>query len=504
MVLLFIKGTGKSNSIRVMLLTRNKLVAIAVFLWCTIQLSCTRKWDDHNKSNDDDLTQNLYEKIAGDESLSKFASYLEKTGYADTLQSTRSFTVWAPTNDALQSIDAAISGDADKLKKFVAHHIARLSYYTSQVQSAPLRLPLMDSKYVIFKQSSFEEATINSKDRLAANGVLHTITAPAAPVGNSWNYIDSLKAGSNNMASYLRSLTYQYFDSTKAVQIGIDPLTGQPVYQPGTGLVSRNAFLDNVYDINNEAKEYTVFIMNNTTWDKERAKLDTFYKTGGVDTTLSLARYSTAKDMVIEGAFAPDQLPDSVQSKFGVWVPINKLAIAAKYRTSNGYVYVMNDMNVKLRQRIMPYLVQGENYSGTSNGSGSPLFVRTLVNPNNGQTFKDLFVYSHGVNKWYVRYRIYGVFTTKYKVYWATYNNRFNNTLNQRLAIGTSTFASFPYRNVVYNVYNEEYLGDYPVTTYGNGYLDLYLVSADIAPSSSNMNQNAMFLDYIRLEPVIQ
>ncbi len=486
-----------------MLLTKNKLVAVAVFLWCTSQLSCTRKWDDHNQTNED-VSQNLYEEIAADQSLSRFAGYLQQTGYADTLQLTRTFTVWAPTNDALQTLDASITGDAGKLKNFVAHHIARLSYYSGQVQAAPLRLPLLDGKYAIFKPAAFEEAAINSKDRPASNGVLHTISAAAAPLANCWNYIDSLKNGSNNMAAYLKALTYQYFDSTKAVQTGVDPQTGGPVYQPGTGLVTRNVFLDNAQDISNESKEYTVFIMNNNSWDTERAKLDTFFKSGGRDTTISLMNWCTAKDMAVEGAYAPDQLPDSVQTKFGVWVPINKSAIQAKYRTSNGYVYVMNQMDVKLRQRVLPFVVQGESYVGTSNGSGNPLFVRTLVNPNNGQTFKDLFVYNHGVNKWWVRYRIYNVFTTKYKVYWATYNNRFNNTLNQRLAVGAADFATFPYRNVAYNVYNEEYLGDYTVSTYGKGYLDLFLVSADIAPSSSNQNQNAMFLDYVRLEPVIQ
>jgi hypothetical protein len=305
------------------------------------------------------------------------------------------------------------------------------------------------------------------------------------------------------MAIFIKALTYEKKDSTNAIQIGIDPLTGNPIYQPGSDIVIRNKFTDEVHNIGNEAKEYTVFIMNNTTWEKERAKLDTFYRATTADSTADLARFNTAKDMVIEGAFAPDQLPDSVQSKFGVWVQINKSAIQAKYRTSNGYVYVMNDMDVKLRQRILPYLVQGEAYSGWS-GSSSPLFIRTLVNPGNNQTFKDLYVYNHSTNKWYVRYRINNVFTTKYKVYWATYNNRHNNTLNQRLAIGSLVSTTFPYKNVPYNIYNEEYLGEYPVTTYGNGYLDLYLVSADIAPSSSNANQNAMFLDYIRLEPVIQ
>jgi hypothetical protein len=467
-----------------------------------VQLSCTRTWDDHNKPTGNELTQNLYRKIAADASLSTFTSYLERTGYADTLQLNNSFTVWAPTNDALQPVNAALSANDDLLKQFVGHHIARLSCYTSQVQTAPVRLSLLDGKYGIFKPTSFEDAPINNNDQLAANGVLHTITGAAAPLVNCWGYLDILKAGNNKMATYLKSLTYIDKDTSRAVQTGIDPRTGEPIYDPNTLNVTRNSFLDTTYDISNEAKEYTVFIMDNPTWDKERAKLDTFYKTGSADTTLMRSQLSTVKDMVIEGAYAPDQLPDSVQSRWGVWFQVNRSDIQAVYRTSNGYVYVMKALEVTLRQRFKPYLIQGELWSGTSNGSTSPLYIRTLINPINGQPFKDLYAYSHGAAKWHVRYRIRNVPTTKYKVYWATYNNRWNNTLNQRLSIGTPDNGT--YRNVPYNMYNEEYLGDYTVNSYGNGILDLYLVSADLAPSSSNMNQTALFLDYIRLEPVIQ
>jgi hypothetical protein len=308
------------------------------------------------------------------------------------------------------------------------------------------------------------------------------------------------------MAKFLRSLPYQFWDSTKAVQTGINPVTGAPDYDRSTGWVTRNTFFENTYDITNESKEYTVFIMVDNIWEKERAKLDTFMKTGGIDTTLTLSRPYTYKDMVFEGAYAPDQLPDSLKSRWNVWVPIKKSAIQAKYRTSNGWVYFMSDMDVLLRQRIKPIIIQGEAYNGTSNGSLSPLLTRTMINPNNGQQFSDLFVFNHNVNKWHVRYRILNVLTTKYRVYWATYNNRYNNVVNQRLAMGSPTSATFAYRPVPYNVYEEVYLGDYTVPTYNSdrGLLDLYLVSADIAPSSSNYNQNAMFLDYIRLEPVIE
>ena len=486
------------------MLTKNKLIAFVVFLWSASQLSCTRKWDDHNKINNTDLTQNLYQKIAADISLSKFAGYLQKTGYADTLQLNRSFTVWAPNDEALKTIDATISNDDKKLKQFVAHHIAHLAYYSDQLQGGAQRLPLIDGKYVIIKPASFDDAPVYDRDGLASNGVLNTITAAAAPALNCWEVIDSLKTGGNNMARYLRDFVKSKRDTTQAIVIGIDPTTGAPIYKPGTDTVKVPVFLDSVYNVNNEAKQYTVFLMDNTTWAKERAKLDTFFKTSTVDSTVMWARFCTARDMAIEGAYAPDQLPTQIQSKFGTVVPINKSAIVASYRTSNGYVYVLNDMNVSVPARIRPFWVQGENYAGTSNGSRSPIYLRTLINPNNGQTFSDLYVYNHGVNKWYVRYQLRDVYSTKYRVYYATYNNRWNNTLNQRLALGTVDDKTFAYRNVPYNVYTEDYIGDYTVPGYTNGLLDIYLISADIAPSSSNQNQNSLFLDYIRLEPVVQ
>lgn len=487
-----------------MVLTKNNLIAFVVFLWSVSQLSCTRKWDDHNKINNGDLTQNLYQAIAADPALSLFAGYLQQTGYADTLQANRSFTVWAPNNEALQPIAAALGSDDKKLKQFVAHHIAHLSYYSDRLQAGAQRLPLIDGKYVLVQPAFFDKAPISHQDRLAANGVLNTITAAAAPVANCWEYIDSLKTGGNDMARFLRDFVKYKRDTTNAIQTGIDPTTGAPIYKPGTDTVRIPVFLDSVYNVNNEAKEYTVFLMTNTTWDKERAKLDTFFKTSTVDSTLAWSRFCTARDMVIEGAYSPDQLPSQVLSKFGTPVPVNKSAIVATYRTSNGYIYVMGDMNIPVNQRIRPFVIQGEAYLGTSNGSRTPVYLRTLINPNTGQPFSDLYAYNHGVNKWYVRYQIHDVYTAKYRVYWATYNNRWNNTLNQRLAMGTPDNATFAYRNVPYNVYNEDYLGDYTVSGYTNGYLDLYLVSADIAPSSSNQNQNSLFLDYIRLEPVVQ
>ncbi|MFT3827232.1 MAG: fasciclin domain-containing protein [Chitinophagaceae bacterium] len=466
--------------------------------------SCSRKWDDHNQVQDPNTTINLYNEIAGNTTLSKFKSYLDLTGYADTLKLSQNYTVWAPTDAALQAVDAALNADKDKMKVFVAHHITRQKYFTTDVQATSKRLPMLDGKYVYFSSTKFDQAAITTADKFRANGVLHIISEAAAPVANVWNYVDTLKTtGQFNMASYLKAQEYDYFDSTKAIQTGVDA-DGRPVYQPGTGIIKRNRYIDRVATLNDESKEYTVFIVANTSWDAERTKLKPYYATSTTDSTNELTSWNTAKDLVMEGSYAPDQLPDSVTSKYGVKTVIKKSAIQFAIRTSNGYVYVMNEMNVALKAKLPQFVIQGENPSFYSNSVGNWIFYRTLVNPNTGKTFSDLFVYDHRINKFYVGYRISGVYTVKYKVYWVVANNnRFTNTFSQRLAIGTSTNTTFAYSTISPNVYDELYLGEYTVSSYGSGNLSLYLISADIAPTTSNQSSNSLFLDYVRLEPVI-
>jgi uncharacterized surface protein with fasciclin (FAS1) repeats len=489
--------------------TKNKLVAGIVLLSMAFLSSCTNKWENYTEIENAYAEGNLFQQIAKDTSLSKFASYLKQTGYSDTISLTKTFTVWAPTNEALKAVDQVLSNDAVKLKTFVAHHIARLSYYTSEVKMAPMRLAMLDGKYVSFSSSAFDLAPIKASDKVATNGVIHTIQEAAAPIANIWNVVDSLHNNGIRMASYIKLQEYTEFDRSKAIFKGYDTI-GRPIYDSTNAMVSKNLVTDSVYDIKDEAKEYTIFILNNTAWDADSARLARFYKTGTQDSTSNLVHWNTAKDLIIEGAYAPNELPEFITSKFGVKIPVNKSAILSSKRTSNGWVYVMSEMNYELKDKFPPIIIQGENpYSISKSMPAGVLMVRTLVNPKTGMQFRDLFVYGHQTNQFNVGYRAKNVYTTKYKVSWVVVNNyRFSNTFQQRLAIGSPTNATFPYVTIgTEPVYDEVLMpgtGEYEVTNYGNGNLYLYLVSANVTINSTNQSSNSLFLDYIKLEPILQ
>ncbi|HVG13540.1 MAG TPA: hypothetical protein VM935_01230, partial [Chitinophagaceae bacterium] len=69
------------------------------FLWVfffALCLTACKKWDDHNKIENQDLSKTLLEEINGRSDLSKFYEYLKKTGLDKELSSSKSYTVWAP------------------------------------------------------------------------------------------------------------------------------------------------------------------------------------------------------------------------------------------------------------------------------------------------------------------------------------------------------------------------------------------------------------------------
>jgi uncharacterized surface protein with fasciclin (FAS1) repeats len=473
-------------------------------LFVTGVFSCTHKWDDHNEVDQGLGSETLFAQIQANTSLSVFAGYLKQTGYADTLIQSKSFTVWVPTNDALKTLDPSLVSNATWLKSFVAHHIALKSYYTTTVQAAGLRLPLLDGKYAFFAPDKFDDAALGSSNNmLASNGVLHTLSSAAAPIVNSWDIVDSLKA-TNTMAYYMKNLINRIFDPTVATQTGVDPYSGKPIYDTPSGMVNVNAFSRQVYDLAKEDKQYTVFVLGNTAFNAMRNKLSPYFKASTADSVLTQTSWNTTKNLVVEGAYAEDQLPDTLISKFGVKFPVNKASISKRYKTSNGYVYILEDMNIRLQHIILPIVFEGENATSFSADRPAALKYRIRTNPLTGKQFTDLFVYDHQVTLFNVRYRVNNVYSCKYKVYWVAANDMITANFNQRLTVGSTTAATFPYVTVLPNVFSEVYLGEFTVSNYTNGVQDFYLICNTTTATSTNKDVIPLLLDYVRLEPVIE
>jgi hypothetical protein len=206
--------------------------------------------------------------------------------------------------------------------------------------------------------------------------------------------------------------------------------------------------------------------------------------------------WNVVRDFAVDTLYEPGTVPDTVTSKFGTRVPVERSAIVNTIRTSNGIVYIMSRINVQPASKLKTILIQGENYSGTSHDRRSNTYFRERFNPLTGLDFRDVEVLNHGVALFNIRYQIEEVPSIKYKAYWVAVNDFQTATYSQRLAPGIATATTFPYTVVALNDFNEVYLGEFTLAQYQPVY-NMYLVAAN----STTQAVNPLVLDYIKLVP---
>lgn len=480
----------------------NKLL-LPLFAITLLVLGC-KKWEENEVTNED-LTKTLTEQISADANLSKFSGLLVKSGYDKVIASSKTFTVYAPTNAALAALDPAVESDTAKLRAFVGNHITTQTYPTASVTTQQ-RVLMLSGKYQNLLGSKIDDANIVQADRQTANGVLQVIDKMLPVLSNTWEILQTSTAIPAAQKTYMLSLMRRVFDVSNAVQIGVNPSTGLPIYQAGTDSITTNLFWRNVYDLRAERGQYTLFLLTDAAWNSEvnKYKPYTTTVTNSADSNTAYASWAVAKDLAIEGMYvAPAAGTDTVLSKFKVKVPVEGAAIVQTIRTSNGVIYVMNKVDVQPRHKILPITIEAENYRTTSVDRRGNTFFRDRYNPVTNTYFRDVNVFNHGVAQFNINYRLNDVFGgVRYRAYWVALNDFQTAAFTQKLSFGSPLATTFTlqattgYTTVNPNVFSEVYVGETMLTNYQQ-ILDLYLTAAN----STTAATNPLVCDYIRLVP---
>lgn len=480
---------------------KNSLLLVFIFLAI---VGCKDKWEEHNEVGDPILRGNLAQQIKGNPELSEFYTYLEKTGYDKILSASKSYTVWAPTNTALQNLDQEIVRDQDKLKLLVANHISLQQYFThSELPDTTSRIVTLNGKYITWDKlkGKVDNAHIVEADGYAKNGAFHIIDAPLQPMMNSWEFLTGTEI-SPKQSAFMESLTHDIFVDSLSTQIGVDPVTGRPVYDSLQGTIQVNRFLLEAYDLSNEDSLYTFIMLTDAAYEEAYDKLEAYYTTSTPDSTVQATLWAVTKDLAFKGAYMPEELPEVLVSRFGVKVQINPQHIERVEKTSNGVVYVLNHLDIKLEDKLLPIIVEGESIYYIRNAvishpdKAGSISIRARRN-DQGEIFTDLLAYNHDISGFHIRYRVPDVYAATYKVYMTTFND-FNTGIiyQQKLAFGSPEATELPYVDV--NLYYQKtLLGEYTVDQYGD--VDIYLVGA----ASTADTANPLNLDYIEMVPVL-
>lgn len=454
-----------------------------------------KKWDTHNAITEEALNKTLFEQISADTSLSRFTQYLTKTGYDKVISSSKTFTVYAPSNAAIASLDAGIVNDTAKLRLFVGNHIATQSYFTTTAADT-MRIPMVNGKYHNILNSTIEDATISRGDNRAKNGVYHVINKMLPALDNCWDALSNNAAIPAAQKTFMLSLFMKVYDLTNAVQIGVNDTSGAPIYQPGTDSIMTNLFWRYAYDLRDESQQFTLFVLVDSAWNTETIRYSPYFKYTDSLSTAKLAKWNVVKDFGFAGAYTPATLPDTLHSRSGVSVPVDKSAIVQTITTSNGIIYVMKKVAITPPAKLRSFVIQGENYNTYSVDKRSVTYFRDRYNPLTNLDFRDVLVYNHGVASFNLGYKVSGLYSMTYKAYWVALNDFQTTSFTQKLALADPTTSVLPYVTVSPNVYSEVYLGSFTLSQYQD-LMMLYLVAA----ANTTAATDPLVCDYIRLEP---
>ncbi len=462
-------------------------------------VSCSDPWGNRQKE-DDNLSVNLDQAIRNTSEVSLFGALLIQTGYDKILAASKTYTVFTPTNEAIYQLGPSILNNPQALSFFVSNHIA-LTAYSSVRDQDKIKIKMLSGKYLEFKGTDLiGDATILTPDHYAANGVFHVVNKALAPKNNIWEYIKT-QSGTSAMSKYLLSLTELNIYRADSIA-KLNPIPGR--YADSL----TNSYLRNVYNLNNEANSYTLFLMDDAGYTAEVDKLKPYLIKNSAARTDTYTSYFTTRDMAFPKAYMPNELPSVLTTRFGVNVAIDKTQIVGEpIVLSNGIVYRIKKVDVPLADRLVTTKIEGESTNWfTPSNLRSKILYRDVKDPF-GVLFNDIQVKNSGVSNFMLNYSATDVYSTTYKVYWRAINDLQTNVFQQKLFIGTvyvngvptATIKDFGYKDVPVKLYDEVYLGDFDMLQAGN----IDMISLLSAVTTTNGN-NTITLDYLKFVPVVK
>jgi uncharacterized surface protein with fasciclin (FAS1) repeats len=313
-------------------------------------------WENH-LSADQLAKNNLFIDISNQPELSTFSAVLKKTGYDNVLKSANSFTVFAPTNSAWSRVDTT---NIDQLTKMVGSLIVYNTYFSNN-QKLFGTLKTLNGKNIFYDPGTqtFNGAKITKTDIRSANGVIQITDKIAERRNNIWEYLSTKT--DNLQFSFINSLNQRVIDPDKSVAIGVDA-GGMTKFD--TVWMNTNNFLKK-YPIDNEDSIYTYIIVQNNGFNMLYNKYQPYFNMSTANQTDSITRFNICQDFVFKGVVDITKF-DTLTNVDGVKVPIKGSVISETYNASNGRVYVIDQSNIRLKDKIKPIIIEGEKFTGAT------------------------------------------------------------------------------------------------------------------------------------------
>lgn len=317
-------------------------------------------WDDHVEK-EKLLNSNLVQAINTNSELSVFSTLLKKTGYDKVLELPNSYTVFAPTNAAWNGVDTA---NTEEVRQLISTLIVYKSYQTKDAELYT-SVKAVNGKNIFYDEASktFNGAKITTPDVVVGNGVIQIVDKVLERRNNIWEYLSENTGYSQY--SFIKSMDAKVMDKEKSIAIGVIPSTGETKYD--TVWKNTNPFLQ-AYPLNSEDSVFTYVVVENSGFDLLYNKYKNYFNMSTPAKTDSTTRFNVCQDFVFKGIVDITKF-DTLVNIDGVRVPFKNAVISKTYNASNGRVYVINESNIKLKEKIKPIFIEGEAFTGATDAN---------------------------------------------------------------------------------------------------------------------------------------
>lgn len=389
---------------------RTKLIILP--LLAAILLSgCNNDWDDHYDNSGKSQNENLMELISSDSNLSVFAQALRQTGTDKLLESDQTYTVWAPSNQALAGINLS---DSASVFRMVNNHVARFTNPTSTKG----HIVMLNGKSMTFTDSkTFNGAPISEADISASNGVLHILSEQIVYLYNIREMIDA-DDRFNSLSEFIGQFDRKIYNEELST-------THDSVFTDYNPLLEHSKY--GIGDIADEDSLFTMILPADEAWKAELERVMPSYQVYHTDQVIADSTQQVQTAQAILGGLTfrgiINEQADSLISVTGEVIrPVaDYLAGYERIEASNGIIYIAHSQLNANDSCVWNHILttEAEEMDSRVAVSGTNCFIRnTDINSLvQGVSANSYLEASSGNVDGGVTFDISNVLATKYDVY---------------------------------------------------------------------------------------
>ena len=161
--------------------------SILVGIFILLIFGCTKEWEDYYDVYPETVNENVWDAIQKNGQTSKFVQYLKESQLDTLFLSDISYTIFVPSNSAIDEYLSGASIDTTLLKYHIASHFIQ----SGNIQGKR-KIQTLTSKFALFERVgadvNIDGITIKEESPLYLNGKFYILDKVAAPRPNLYQF----------------------------------------------------------------------------------------------------------------------------------------------------------------------------------------------------------------------------------------------------------------------------------------------------------------------------